>query len=108
MALLLLKRHLHDNIGDVIQVSDLCRLTGKGERILERVCARAFASSPRALLKSHRLNSVRKDLLATVGKRSNVTHIALEYGFTHPGRFAGEYKKFFGELPSETLFRNRM
>ena len=94
---------LNDNIEDILQVSDLCRITGKSERTLERVCARAFASSPRLLLKKHRLGTVRKALLDADGRSSSVTELAFAYGFMHPGRFAGEYKKFFGELPSQTL-----
>jgi AraC-like DNA-binding protein len=31
--------------------------------------------------------------------------VALYYGFAHLGRFAGEYRKAFGESPSETLRR---
>ena len=102
----MVKHLLNDSIGEIIQVSDLCRFTGKSERTLERICTKAFGMSPRVLLKSHRLNSVRKALLGASRKNVNVTHLALEHGFTHPGRFSGEYKKFFGELPSQTLFRN--
>ena len=34
---------------------------------------------------------------------TNVTAIALEYGFTHLGRFSEFYKTAFGMLPSESL-----
>jgi AraC-like DNA-binding protein len=35
----------------------------------------------------------------------NITHIAMANGFMQMGYFASEYKKMFGETPSETLRR---
>jgi AraC-like DNA-binding protein len=36
-----------------------------------------------------------------------VTEIATGLGFDHLGRFAGRYKKFYGEPPSATLHPER-
>ena len=36
------------------------------------------------------------------GQRS-VSEIALDWGFSHFGQFAQDYRHLFGELPSETL-----
>nr|WP_289711683.1 helix-turn-helix domain-containing protein [Escherichia coli] len=35
----------------------------------------------------------------------NLTELALDFGFAHLGRFAEQYRRQFGELPSETLRR---
>jgi AraC-like DNA-binding protein len=35
----------------------------------------------------------------------NISSIAMGWGFTHLGRFSSDYKKLFGETPSETLKR---
>jgi AraC-like DNA-binding protein len=37
----------------------------------------------------------------------DVTVIAERWGFSHLGRFAGNYQKIFGEKPSQTLRRRR-
>ncbi|MGE6473330.1 helix-turn-helix domain-containing protein [Serratia proteamaculans] len=35
----------------------------------------------------------------------NVTELAMDFGFLHLGRFSENYRKQFGELPSDTLKR---
>lgn len=59
-----------------------------------------------ALLRRARLHMVRAELQAR-GAQTTVTSAALQWGFTHLGRFAGEYASEFGESPSRTLQRAR-
>ena len=61
-----------------------------------------FGLGPKAYYSRLRLNEVRQELLA--GSPSDViAEIANRNGFWHMGQFAKEYRRFFGELPSETL-----
>jgi AraC-like DNA-binding protein len=62
-------------------------------------------TSPMHFLKSIRLNRVREQLLASDPKTTTVTAIAYEWGFAHLGHFTTDYKRWFGESPSETLAR---
>jgi len=101
------KRIINDDIHNIIQVSDLCRITSQSERTLERVCTKAFGTPPRKLLKNHRLKVVRQALQSNTEEKLNISKLSMDYGFMHPSRFAGEYKNHFGELPSQTLARNR-
>jgi len=101
------KRIINNDISNIIQVSDLCHLTGQSERTLERVCTKAFGTPPRKLLKNHRLKVVRQALQGNTKEKLNISKLSMDYGFMHPSRFAGEYKNHFGELPSQTLARNR-
>jgi len=50
---------------------------------------------------------VARDRLTRPGTGSSVTDIALDCGFVHLGRFSGQYRQAYGELPSETLARAR-
>ncbi|MEU4714350.1 helix-turn-helix domain-containing protein [Micromonospora purpureochromogenes] len=43
--------------------------------------------------------------LCAAGPGASVTAIAVQHGFAHLGRFAGEYRARFGESPSTTLRR---
>ena len=49
------------------------------------------------------LQRVREELLN--GSGSNVASVALRWGFEHMGRFANQYRRAFGETPSQTLRR---
>ena len=94
---------LHNHIEDDIQMVDLCREAHMSERTLQRVCQKIFNKTPRELIKVHRLNAIKKILESTVDESINLLHLSMDFGFMHQGRFAGEYKKLFGESPSQTL-----
>ena len=59
-------------------------------------------TSPLAYLHDLRLDRVRVDLAAGAGP---VTDVAMRWGLHHMGRFAADYKRRFGELPSQTAAR---
>jgi len=59
--------------------------------------------TPGHYVKDLKLHNIRQRM--TSGQVRNITSVALEYGFSHLGRFSSEYKSIFGELPSETLRR---
>jgi AraC family ethanolamine operon transcriptional activator len=47
-----------------------------------------------------RLNGVRRELRSTA---ATVQDAAARWGFWHLGQFSRDYKRQFGELPSQTL-----
>ena len=51
-----------------------------------------------------RLDRVRNELRRSGGE-ANVTSVASQWGFTHLGRFAVDYRHRFGESPSQTARR---
>lgn len=57
--------------------------------------------SPMAFLRDVRMERVHGELRKP--GTDSVTDIALKWGFAHLGRFSQEYRKRYGELPSETL-----
>jgi AraC-like DNA-binding protein len=62
--------------------------------------------SPMRHLRNVRLAQARQTLLRA-NPDENVTEIAMSVGFTHLGRFSLEYRRHFGESPSQTLRKLR-
>ncbi len=60
--------------------------------------------SPMHFLKQERLRRART-MLSRPGSGESVTNVTFACGFGNMGRFADDYKKAFGEMPSETLNR---
>jgi AraC-like DNA-binding protein len=89
-----------------LSVTRLAQKSGLSKRTLHRVVRREFGLPPMTLSRRIRLLEVRAELQAPTPD-TTVTVAALRWGFTHLGRFAGEYVRKFGERPSKTLRRAR-
>lgn len=85
---------------------ELCKIAHLSERSLEYGFREYLGITPIRYLRLIRLNGVRRELLIACPESVKVIDIALIWGFLEMGRFAGEYRQLFQELPSETL-RNR-
>jgi AraC family ethanolamine operon transcriptional activator len=72
-------------------------------RTLEYIFRDYFNVTPKVYLKSRRLAAVRHELLRSLHSKSSINEIANRWGFWHMSQFATDYRRFFGELPSETL-----
>ncbi|MCY0966177.1 AraC family transcriptional regulator [Parathalassolituus penaei] len=97
-------RHIDHNIKEDLTVEELAQVSGISVRKLYYLFTRYFATTPKLLIKQRKLNAIHRDLSSNPSIR-NVTEAALEYSFTHLGRFSSDYRKVFGELPSDTLKR---
>jgi transcriptional regulator GlxA family with amidase domain len=48
-----------------------------------------------------------REVLRRTTPEARITDIAMSCGFGHMGRFSAEYRRRFGESPSETLKQRR-
>lgn len=87
-----------------VTLVDIARAAGVAPRTLQLGYRTILNSSPMRSLARERLRRVRYELIAGEGNAA-VTDVALRWGFAHLGRFAGDYRREFGELPSETVRR---
>lgn len=92
---------------DALTVAQIAAQAGVSIRSLFAGFQRYRACSPMERLRSIRLERVRLDLNRASDEVTSVTEVALRWGFGHLGQFAADYKRRFGELPSESLRRAR-
>jgi AraC-like DNA-binding protein len=98
--------YIRSQVGDDILVSDLCAFAAVSLRTLERGFKEQFGIGPKAYLNQFRLAKVRSMLLKAP-ENAGVADIANKWDFWHMGQFASDYRRMFGELPSETLKRKQ-
>jgi AraC-like DNA-binding protein len=100
-------RHTEDwivaHLDEPITRANLCAVSGMNLRTLTRAFRRRHGQSPMAFVRERRLDEVRRRLLGAIRAETSVSDIALDHGFCHLGRFSADYRRAFGELPSETL-----
>jgi len=86
-------------------IDELINAAGVSERTLRNVFLEYYGLAPHRFFVVHRLHQARIALRIESPESSTVTSIAAQFGFWHFGRFACEYRKLFGESPSQTLYR---
>jgi len=105
IVLQLAQDYMEANTNKPITVLELAQASGSCVRTLEYIFRDYFDITPKAYLKSRRLVAVRHELLRSLHSKSSINEIANRWGFWHMSQFATDYRRFFGELPSETLQR---
>ena len=97
--------YLRTHIFEDLSLPVLCRIAGVSDRTLRTGFHEMFGISPKRWLKAERLSAARVALKSADPKRDQVRTIACKYGFLQFAHFATDYRKQFGESPSETLRR---
>jgi AraC family ethanolamine operon transcriptional activator len=86
-------------------LQELCQVLRTSARTLELGFHEVYGMSLKAYLQALRFNGARRDLIAGEPRTVSVKEVALRWGFLHLGRFAVNYRRWFGESPSTTLAR---
>lgn len=94
---------LHEHAADPLTVTDIARAADLSVRGLQESFQRTLDRAPMAYLREVRLRRVHADLVQADPGSVAVGDVARRWGFTHIGRFSGEYLQRFGEYPRETL-----
>ena len=96
----------HEHVHEPTSLVALARIAGVPPRTLETHFARFLGTTPMEWVRQERLTRARAALLASEG-RASVSDVSSASGFSQLGRFAAQYCRRFGELPSETIRRLR-
>ncbi len=101
-----LAQFIEDNIKSDITAEQLAKQSHLSLRSLYLLFEKNVRTTPKNYIRQKKLEYIYSTLTNPANPISNVTAVALDYGFTHLGRFSEFYKARFGCLPSETL-KNR-
>ena len=95
------------DIGHDWSVLDLAAAAGVSARSLQRQFRLFLGKAPHVALRDVRFESARRELLRGTSD-TKVMDVALKSGLAHLGRFATEYRRRYGETPSQTLKRQAL
>jgi AraC-like DNA-binding protein len=95
---------MQEHVAEPISLNDIAMAAKVSVRTLQQGFRQFRDTTPMAYLQELRMAAAHRDLLASDAKQG-IADVALRWGFTHLGRFAAEYRKRFGLLPSQTLKR---
>lgn len=94
-----MRAHLHEPITP----ADVAGAVHVSVRALQEGFRKHLGTTPMTHLRDLRLDAVHAELLTVAPGQSNVSEIAHQWGVTHMGRFARDYRERFGVAPSVTL-----
>ncbi|MQW90479.1 helix-turn-helix transcriptional regulator [Sinorhizobium saheli] len=93
---------MHAHLGDPITIADVAAAARVSVRTLQQGFRQFRATTPMAYLQELRLAAAHRELTSAPAT-TTVADVAFRWGFGHLGRFAADYKKRFGQTPSQTL-----
>jgi AraC-like DNA-binding protein len=97
---------LRSHLSEPVDLARLADIAGVRPRTLETHFRTFLRTTPLGWVRRVRLTRARQQLLQA-GAEATVTEVAAANGFSQLGRFAGHYRRTFGEPPSVTILRAR-
>lgn len=98
------EEYIEAHAEETLSPSRLAEIAGVSVRTLHAGFKDFRQMSPMEFLRSVRMQRVHNALMQQDNMHS-VTETAMQWGFSHMGRFSQEYQRIFGEKPSETRRR---
>jgi transcriptional regulator GlxA family with amidase domain len=98
---------MHADPAHPYTAGELAAIAGVGVRVLQESFKQHVGVSPMTYLRRLRLDGVHTELSEADPWQVSVSEVAVRWGFTHLGRFAGAYRARFGVAPSQTLRERR-
>jgi AraC-like DNA-binding protein len=98
-----LARYIDENIKLDLSAEQLSRHSNLSLRSLYLLFEKNVRMTPKQYIRQKKLEHVHATLIDPARPAPNVTAVALEYGFTHLGRFSELYRSTYGVLPSESM-----
>ena len=84
---------------------ELCERLHVSRRTLQYCFEDVLGISPMQYLRVIRLNGARRELRQSMPDAQTVGEVAAHWGFWHLSQFSSDYRKLFGQSPSQSLRR---
>ena len=94
---------LEQNINATYTIADMVEDLQVSKRTIQYGFKHYLGFTPKEYQQYIRLNGIHNTILNVNDPHTTLSEIAARYNYYHLGHFSTEYKKFFGESPSETL-----
>ncbi|QZY48911.1 AraC family transcriptional regulator [Mycolicibacterium austroafricanum] len=95
--------YIEEHLAEPMDVATIAAHVRLSVRSLQEGFQTSLGTTPMRYVRDLRLRQARRDLVAADPRSDGVAQIAMRWGFTHLGRFAGQYRDAFGESPSDAL-----
>lgn len=90
-----------------VTVPELCERLYVSRRTLQYCFEEVLGVSPIQYLRTIRLNGARRYLREDFSGYRTVQDVAADWGFWHFSQFSSDYRKLFGQSPSESLWQRQ-
>lgn len=97
--------HDHADADRPLRITDICKIARVSERCLQNIFKQKLGMTPKNYLTGYKLYEAHRELWRAEPNLVHISDIANNWGFWHMGHFAADYRRMFGELPSDTLKR---
>ena len=94
---------LADSSDPMPSVADLGSARGVSDRWVRAAFRKMYGVSASPFFRGRVMDGAFRQLGSAGPESVSVTEAGTRWGFWHLGRFASDYKRMFGELPSDTL-----
>lgn len=95
------EEYMRAHVHEPLTIEQLAEYAGVSVRTLFAGFRDFCDTSPMAYLRNLRLEQVHQELVSQ--PHASITEVAFKWGFAHLGRFAQEYRRRYGCLPSATM-----
>ena len=97
------REYILEHLQEPLTLKELYQAIGTSQRNLFYSFEATFGMTPMKYIKAIRLQGLRRELKRANPQETLIMSLADRWGFWSAGHLARDYKKMFGELPSETL-----
>lgn len=101
------RNYIHANLQAPIRIEDLVHASLTSRRTLFRAFVEILGEPPQNYVRRLRLHRIRQDLVSEREALCTIALIGSQWGIEEPSRLASWYRELFGELPSQTVARQR-